>query len=178
MKFLRRFVWYLAGRLLLVCVLLGLMTVTFYFSMNATNIYIVLKDGMARRAQVVMMGADAADLTKYFQPAFIEWDETLQIALRGDSPYRYYSVRGIDHRLELQWMWCWPWEDSARADFVERIPRVDGKPLSQYRQQLQASTGEESPSVPKWTAGRYRATLVRENGQWRIKSLSQTGQVE
>ena len=57
MRKLRRFIWYLAGRLLLITVLLGLFTVTFYYAMNASNIYIVLKDGMAKRAQVIMMGA-------------------------------------------------------------------------------------------------------------------------
>ena len=47
MERLRRFIWYLAGRLFLLLTLLSLITVTFYYSMNATNIYIVLKDGMA-----------------------------------------------------------------------------------------------------------------------------------
>ena len=50
MKRVRRFIWYLAGRLLLVVVLLGVFTVTFYYAMNASNINIVLKDGMAKRA--------------------------------------------------------------------------------------------------------------------------------
>ena len=52
MKYLRRFVWYLASRLLLICVVLGLMIVTFYYAMNMANIQVVLKDGMAYRAQV------------------------------------------------------------------------------------------------------------------------------
>ena len=43
MRKLRRFIWYLAGRLLLITVLLGLFTVTFYYAMNASNIYIVLR---------------------------------------------------------------------------------------------------------------------------------------
>ena len=63
MKYLRRFVWYLASRLLLICVVLGLMVVGFYYAMNMANIYVVLKDGMAYRAQVVMMGADAVSYT-------------------------------------------------------------------------------------------------------------------
>ena len=67
MKHLRRTVWYLASRLLVVCLVLGMMVVAFYYAMNATNIYIVLKDGMARRAQVVMLQEDEKELTKYFQ---------------------------------------------------------------------------------------------------------------
>ena len=127
MKYLRRFVWYLASRLLLICVVLGLMIVTFYYAMNMANIQVVLKDGMAYRAQVVMMDADPSELTKYFMPSFLEQDQVLLAVQQGNSPYKDYNVRGIDHRLEMEWMWCWPWEDTARADITERIPRIDGR---------------------------------------------------
>ena len=59
MERLRRFIWYLAGRLFLLLTLLSLFTVTFYYAMNATNIYIVLKDGMAKRAQVMLGGNES-----------------------------------------------------------------------------------------------------------------------
>ena len=55
MRYLRRLIWFIASRLLVILLVLGLLTVAFYFSMNATNIYIIIKDGMARRAQVIMM---------------------------------------------------------------------------------------------------------------------------
>ena len=73
MKYLRRLVWYLSSRLLILFCVLGLMTMAFYFSMNATNIYIILKDGMAKRAQVVMMGEDE-NLNAYFSSAYLERD--------------------------------------------------------------------------------------------------------
>jgi len=41
-KYLRRFVWYLASRLLLIFCVLGLMVVTFYYAMNAANMSVVL----------------------------------------------------------------------------------------------------------------------------------------
>ena len=47
MKHLRRTIWYLASRLLGICLVLGLMVVVFYYAMNATNIHVVLKDGIA-----------------------------------------------------------------------------------------------------------------------------------
>ena len=166
MKYLRRFVWYLATRLMLVCAVLSLMVVTFYYAMNTANIYIVLKDGMAKRAQVVMMEESAAELPKYFQNSFLERDEVLLLTAQGNSPYKDYAIRGIDHRLSMEWMWCWPWDDTARADIVESIPGIDGKAKS-------ASAGGESvKSPPKWQSARYRAVLAKENGQWRIKSLS------
>ena len=64
MKHLRRLVWHVASRLLIVTLVLGLLVTGFYYAMNMTNIYIVLKDGMARRAQVVMMTEDVTELRK------------------------------------------------------------------------------------------------------------------
>lgn len=172
MRKLRRFIWYLAGRLLLITVLLGLFTVTFYYAMNASNIYIVLKDGMAKRAQVIMMGESPSELTKFFQGSYLQRDENMLLAIDGRSPYSYYTIRGIDHRLEMTWMWCWPWESTARVEFIETIPRIDGRVNGDYAEAARALYGEGYESPPKWQGGRYTATMVKENNQWHIRSLS------
>ena len=140
---LRRFIWYLASRLALLIVLLGLFTVTFYYAMNATNVYIVLKDGMAKRAQVIMMGEEPTELNKFFQSSYLQRDENLIQAIDGQSPYLCYTVRGIDHRLNRAYA------DTARQLF-----------------------GETYETPPKWQAGRYSATLVKENNQWHIKGIT------
>ena len=103
MKYLRRLIWYISSRLLVLCCVLGLMTTVFYFAMNATNIYIVLKDGMAKRAQVVMQGEEA-ELDKYFAPAYLERDSLLAAARNGQSVYQnYYNITGFDHRISLDY---------------------------------------------------------------------------
>ena len=118
MKYLRRFVWYLASRLLIVVLVLGLMVISFYYAMNLANIQIVLKDGMAKRAQVVMMEEDTSELTKYFQVSFIERDAALVVTAQGNSPYRDYNIRGIDHRIEMGFTWVWPWDTTARVEIT------------------------------------------------------------
>ena len=146
------------------------MTLAFYFSMNATNIYIILKDGMAKRAQVVMMGADE-DLTVYFSSACLDRDALLNEARSGQSAYQnYYSITGFDHRISLDWFWCWPWEDSARATITERIPAIDGKVKSSAREAVTAQG--LSLSAPKWQTTQYNVLLSRENGQWHIRNLT------
>lgn len=178
MKKIRRFIWYLASRLFLVLVLLSAFTVTFYYAMNASNINIVLKDGMAKRAQVIMMQEDSSELTKFFQPSYLQRDENLLLALEKKSPYQYYTVRGIDHRLSMTWMWCWPWENTARAEFVETIPRIDGRVRSQDVEAARVLYGTSYESPPDWQGGKYSATLVKENNQWHIRSLSLIEKVE
>lgn len=172
MKYLRRIVWYVAGRLMLVCLILGILVTAFYYAMNLTNVYIVLKDGMARRAQVVMMEEDASELTKYFQASFLERDPVLQAVEKGSSPYENYTVRGIDHRLEMSFMWVWPWDNACRVDIVERIPAIDGRVKGSRAEAIIAQYGNDALYPPDWQAASYRAVLTKENGQWRIKSLT------
>lgn len=169
-KYLRRLLWYVSSRLLILCCVLGLMIMAFYFSMNATNSYIILKDGMAKRAQVIMMGADE-DLSKYFSTAYLERDAMLVAAKNGQSAYQnYYNITGFDHRIILNSFWCWPWEDTAQATITERIPAIDGKMKASAREA--ATVVGLNAASPKWQTTQYSVLLSRENGQWHIKKLS------
>lgn len=170
MKYLRRLIWYAATRLLVLLSVLGLMTMAFYFAMNASNIYIILKDGMAKRAQVIMMGADEK-LESYFSGAYLERDTQLIEARSGQSAYQNdYNITGFDHRVNLDWFWCWPWEDTARATITERIPAIDGKVKASARDAAAASG--VTLSSPKWQTTQYSVLLSRENKQWRIRNLT------
>ena len=165
MKYLRRFVWYLASKLMLICAIIGVMVVVFYYAMNTTNIYIVLKDGMAKRAQVIMtMDEDFDELNKFFQTSYLEADPAVQMTKGGNSPYKEFNVVGIDHRLKMEWMWTWPWDNTARADIVETIPRIDGR--------AKTTAAQVGLTTPPWQGVKYRAVLFKENGQWKIRSLS------
>ena len=168
MKYLRRLIWYVSSRLLVAVAVLGLMIMAFYFSMNAANIYVILKDGMAKRAQVVMMGEEE-DLTAYFAPAYLDRDTLLAQARNGESPYQNnYTITGFDHRISLDWVWCWPWEDSARATVTERIPAIDGRMKPSARDAVKALGWG---STPKWQTTQYTVVLSRENNHWHIKNL-------
>lgn len=172
MSYLRRLLWYIAKHLLAVTIIFGALIIAFYMAMNTANITILLKDGMALRAQVVMMDKDAEDLTKYFQTDFVRIDTALNIGMSDQSPYKNYTVNGIDHRVTMEWMWCWPWDDTAHADFVESVPKIDGRIKSSLRAETEANNPDKL-YPPAWTSARYRATLVRENGRWKIASIKQ-----
>ena len=176
MKYLRRVIWYIAGRLFLVCLIGGLILTVFYYAMNLSNIQIILKDGMAGRAKVIMgMEEDAEALNKYFQASCLASDAQLQAAL-GESPYADYNIRGIDHRLEMDFFWTWPWDTSARLYVTERIPRIDGRVRGTRAEEVIARDGAGAVYPPDWPEATYRVSLVRENGQWKIRSLTQIGE--
>jgi len=172
MKYLRRLIWHVASRLLIVTIVLGLMVLGFYYAMNLTNMNVVLKDGMARRAQVVMMQEDISELPKFFQMSFLNGDPVVQDVLNGRSPYQDYDIRGIDHRIEMGFTWVWPWDTMARVEIVERIPRIDGRIKASKAEAYIAARGEDAVYPPEWISARYEVILKKENGQWHIRSLT------
>ena len=178
MKHLRRLVWHIASRLLIITTVLGLLVTGFYYAMNMTNIYIVLKDGMARRAQVVMMTEDVTELRKYFYDSFLNRDAAVQTVVNGTSPYQAYNIVGIDHRLSMGFTWVWPWDGTARVDVTERIPAIDGRVKGGVAEDYIDSYGNDALYPPDWISARYRATLVKENGQWKILSIQTIERLE
>ena len=66
-------------------------------------------------------------LEKYFLTVCLENDSGLLETDNGNSPYKDYNVRGIDHRLEMGFLWVWPWDNTVRLTISEKIPRIDGR---------------------------------------------------
>ena len=177
MKYLRRFIWFFALRILILTLALGLMLMAFYLAMNASNTYVIIKDGMAKRAQTIMMGAPEDDLQDYFTAACLEADADLRTARQGTSAYQlYYSITGFDHRINMRSFWCWPWDVTATCTVDERIPAIDGKLNNEGRNWANALSLSSTP--PAWNAGRYRVTLIQQNGHWKINTINYLGTID
>lgn len=176
MKYLRRGVWYLASRLFLICMITGMAITVFYYAMNLSNMQIITKDGMAARAKVIMgIEQDAEVLKRYFQQACLDADEPLNTALNGKSAYADYNVRGIDHRLNMGFFWTWPWDTSVRVSIEESIPRIDGRVKGSRADEMIAQKGSAGLYPPEWPDAKYWVILTKENGRWKIRSLTPIG---
>ncbi len=171
MQYLRRFLWFVTTRMFWIIVVSGILIVSFYLAMNTANIYILLDDGLDARAGVVLVQKEPAELTKFFRSEFLQNDQLLRVGMSDRSPYANYDIRGYDHSMTLEWVWSWPWETVARATVVEDVPRIDGKIKAARRDAALAAGGEAALEPPKWQKARYRVTLARVNGQWKISGM-------
>ncbi|MBP3655222.1 MAG: hypothetical protein J6K32_00835 [Clostridia bacterium] len=178
MRKLKRFLSFIAARMFLLTILSALFIIAFYLAMNTANCWVLISDGLDARAGVVLMGSDASELSDYFRDEFLDKDDVLKVGLSDTSPYRDYEIRGYDHRVRMVSVWSWPWEDVARAEIIESIPAIDGTIRSSRREAALAAGGESRLSPPKWATSRYRVTLVRTGGRWRISNLQLIEQIE
>ena len=173
MKYLRKLIWFVVFRLLILCCVLGLVVTSFYYAMNANNIQVVLKDGMAKRARLILTGEDPGDLTDYFYSSYLNRDPEIKNAQQGLNYYLYYyNITGFDHRIELKWVWCWPWEDTATVTMTERVPAIDGKVRSGQRESARTQGLTDAP--PAWQNLEYNVVMMRENDRWRVRNMTAT----
>lgn len=172
MKYVRRLLWYIASRLIAVSAVFVVLVMVFYISMNAANIYILLSDGMNMRTSVILTRENPKELNKYFRADFLENDTALSLGLSSESPYQNYKIDGFEDSLQMEWVWSWPWEDTAQATITYRVPVIRGSALSSKQELVKTGVITEEP--PSWQGGRYKMTLYRVNGQWKIAGMTQT----
>jgi hypothetical protein len=171
-KYFRRVFWYIASRLLIFSVVASILILAFYLSMNAANIYFLLNDGMRQRTDVILTREDPESLNSFFRADFLKEDQALTLGLSGESPYINYKITGFESNVSLEWIWSWPWEDTAQATIVYRVPTIRGSVVS--GKSALVKSGVLSATPPVWQGGRYNMTLYRVNGQWKIAGMKQT----
>lgn len=167
MLYLRRMIWYIASRLVLICVVVGMLVSAFFMCMNISNVYIILDEGLEKRVDVILTREDAEELNKYFHYDFLNADPALAGAFDGTSVYVDYSITDFEYELTIEKLWAWPWDDYATCTVVERVPSITGKVLS-------SRANEVSADIPQWQGGRYNITLVKQDGLWKIIGMQQT----
>lgn len=167
MKYLRRFVGFIASKVFVLTLCISVLACAFYMAMNTANVYIVLNDGLEKRVEVILTREDAPELNNYFHADFLNADPVLKSAYDGSSPYQNYNITDFEHSLEIESLWAWPWDTYATCTVIERVPSITGTVLSSKK-------NEVSSEIPAWSGGRYDITLVKTGGKWKIIGMNQT----
>lgn len=168
MKYVRRFMWFIASRLLVFSIAASILVCAFYMCLNSANIYIVLTDGLEKRVETILTATGAEELGDYFHADFLNSDAALQGAFDGSSAFGAYDITDFEYILSIESLWAWPWDEVATSTVVERVPDITGSVLSSRK-------GDVDDEVPKWQGGKYEITLTRSGGKWKITGMKQIG---
>lgn len=156
----RRSIWYVLRILLTLVALITLVLGVFVTGLYTSNIYIILQDGMSKRANCVLSNSDFSELTEYFTDDFLLTDEALQ-----KHAYAGFTVSTFDYRVEVEKLSAMPWDSEVKVRVVEKLASISAEPTEQ------AAEGGLPPQLPEWPVRRCEIQLVRRDGRWLINSL-------
>lgn len=170
MKTALKIIKYIAVRLLVLAVILGVLFAAFLSSMNTTNVWLLLTDGMKKRADVILLQQDVSTMSKYFTTRFIDTDSYDQLQQEYDN----YSISNYGYKLNVKSFFVWPWETTTTAIVQEAVYSIDGA-LDTAKLSKDEAIRLNKLNPPDWVNAVYRARLINENGTWRIDDLEKIG---
>jgi len=165
MEYMIRFFSYIIRNLFILAIVATLIVVSFFIAMNASNIFILLNDGLQKRASVILMKEDANELNKFFTEKFLAQDNLLK-----QNEYIDFIIRSFDHQVSIQWMWNWPWSDKATATVTERVKNIDGE-LPDDKKSDEEKKNKKKILPPAWKNAKYKLILVKEGIAWKIDKM-------
>lgn len=166
MKQLTRLIVFILKAIVALSLIALLCAAGFSMSMNYSSLYVMLNDGMRERANVILYNNDTSSMSKYYTSYFMENDS--YIALR--DKYSSYTVNSFGYELRCGSLLTWPWATTAVITVDEAVYMIDGAIKSSVKGRETAQLdGTYYP--PAWQNCRYRVTLVKSDGQWRIDKL-------
>ena len=170
MKYLVRFIVFIAQKAVVILLVLGLLTTAFTCAMNMSNMFILLSDGMEYRANVILGNKEEAEMIKYFSQDFIDNEELLH-----SSPYDQYKLNGSSYSLSVKSLWAWPWQTTCNAIVEERVI-LEGNMKNEFKTKEQIDAKETVPA-PYWENREMSVTLRKQSsGAWiitRIQTLDE-----
>lgn len=153
----RRSVWYILRTVLIIFAIIVLCYAVFTETMYVSNLYIIVTEGMEKRADCILSSGGVLELSDYFDEYWLSADTALYA-----GKYDSFHVEAYDYRISIESIRVYPWSSSAKLVVVERIPSISAEAFDD---------SNEEP-VPKWDNARYEISLEKLDGRWLITKLA------
>ncbi|NCB31808.1 MAG: hypothetical protein EOM66_10430 [Clostridia bacterium] len=153
----RKSIWFVLRTLLIIVALIVAALYVFIGAMHVSNIYILVSEGMEKRAECILEGGSVNELTEYFTQDFVSKDAALY-----NDRYVNYTVTNFIYKLDVNSLLVLPWDTSASMKVTERLLSLSGTPNEGL---------PEDAKLPAWTPARYSVKLRRMNGRWYISDM-------
>ena len=158
LRFFSRSSLYIARTIALVFLGVMLCVLAFVSCARLANLYILVNEGMALRAECILQDGPKEELDNYFTAECIAADGRL-----SDATYQPYTVASYNYMLDFSRIRVWPWFKDLSVDVLEHTDRIVGSANS--------NAVDPDSDPPPWTPIRYRLTVSKVKGSWRISSI-------
>ena len=159
LRFFSRSSLYIARTIALIFLGVMLCVLAFVSCARLANLYILVNEGMALRIECVLQDGPREELDSYFTGDCIASDGRLY-----DATYQPYTVTSYNYILEFSHIRVWPWLSDLSVDVLEQADRIVGTANS--------NAVDPDSDPPPWTPIRYRLTVSKVNGSWRISNIT------
>ena len=148
--------WFFGKRLILFMLFFSLCIGSFTLCARLSGLYVLVNEGMSLRIEFILKDASISDMRHYFTEKCLLNDSRLQ-----DMTYSEFTVTGYSYSLDFVRISVWPWQTAIEADVVERVESISGT----YNE-------NDTSAPPAWIPLKYRIKAIKENGSWRIDSVT------
>ena len=159
LRFFSRSSLYIARTIALIFLCVMLCVLSSVSCARLANLYILVNEGMALRIECIVQDGPREELDNYFTPECIAYDGRLL-----DDTYQPYTVTSYNYTLDFSHIRVWPWLKDLSVDVLEQTDRIVGTANS--------NAVDPDSAPPPWTPIRYRLTISKVRGSWRISSLT------
>ena len=159
LRFFSRSSLYIARTIALVFLGITLCVLAFVSCARLANLYILVNEGMALRIECILQDGPKEELDNYFTAECIASDGRL-----SDTTYHPYTVTSYNYMLDFSRIHVWPWFSDLSVDVLEQTGRIMGNANS--------NAVDPDSDPPPWTPIRYRLTISKVKGSWRISSIA------
>lgn len=159
LRFMSRSSLYIARTIALVFCGVLLCLLSFISCARLANLYILVNEGMAMRIECILQDGPREELDNYFTAECIANDGRLL-----DTTYQPYTVSSYNYSLDFSRIQVWPWLKTMSVDVLEQADRITGTANS--------NAVDPDSAPPAWTPIRYRLSIQKVRGSWRIGSIT------
>lgn len=162
--------FYILTRLAIVALIVALCFGAFYSSMKTSNVYFLLNDALKARLDIILLGTDVEDKSRFFSYNYLNSREYESMKTR----YSLYIITNYGHKLEYDNLFVWPWQKTKTVTVKEAVYAINGEFDTSQMSKADAMAMDVY-NIPQWSPSVYKVKLVNVDGVWMIDSITRKG---
>lgn len=163
--------FYIFSRLAAAVLVVGIIIGAFVSSMKTSNVYFLLNDALTARLDVILLGKDIEDKSKFFSYNYLQGMEYSPLK----DNYSIYLISNYGHKFEYSNLFVFPWQRTKTVTVKEAVFAISGE-LDTTKMSKADALAHGMYNVPEWKNTVYSVKLVFSEGSWQIDSIREKGE--